>query len=537
MTGMHDFELPEISADASPDIADEASCAAWLAELPLVNVAPSQIRLLDQLRQLNRFDMAPAERLKVLEALREAVYFVQVEQVKKLASKPLPLTQVERGIFGLVVQSWQELLTGYQHCLKSVLDGKLGGQNALVCQRALDCVTAAMFDHCRVYHSFPQAYWLTLHRLYRHAEEAGAVASSVADSVKKRDVCCAEVYVRALLLMQANPNEQPQKQLIQIQSWLEHWAQHVPVRSSPPEDKSLPQLMLDASAAAGAYREFDANGRNASHWLDVGELARALKILVVRLRKGEAPASLGLGKDCAMPGVEQALVLLFRLWCEGKNGRLQMRRSASAKAQVCSTFASMHFHISGKTFRQPGPTITMTRREREEIATFGHASTRHEEAHVESGGYAIEDWLLHEESLSGLRLFRPAAANGGRYFPTQLLAMRPADARNFFIGVVCWLRTEQDEGLHLGARVIPGVPRAVAVRPTGINAQSEKFVPAFYCPPLAALGAPASLILPPGWYRPKRVLEVYSDTSEAFLLSGMIERGVDFERVAIEPAS
>jgi len=536
MTTMHDFELPEFSAEASPDFTDCAACTAWLAELPLVNVAPSQIRLLDQLAQLNRFDINPAERLKVLEALREPVYFVQSEQIKKLANKPLPFTQVERGIFGLVVQLWQELLIGYQRCLKHSLEGALEGQSALICQRALDSVAANMFDHCRTYHAFPEAYWLILHELYRHAEDARVITDSVEDSVRKLDVCCAEVYVRALLLMEANPNEQPQKQLIQIQYWLERWAQHVPVRSSPPEDKSLPPLMLDASAAAGAYREVDAEGRSPSRWLDISELARALKKLVVRLRKGETPASLGLGGDCAMPGVEQQLVQLFRFWCEGKNGRVQARRSASTKAQACSTLASIHYHISGKAFRQPGHATELTRREREEIATFGHASARHEEAFVDAGGYAIEDWQLHEESLSGLRLYRPAASSGGRYALMQLVAVRPADAKSFFIGVVRWLKTEQDEGLHLGARIIPGIPRAVAVRPTGINAQSEKFVPALYCPALVALASPASLILPPGWYRPKRVLEVYTDASESLLLSGVIERGSDFERVAIEPA-
>jgi hypothetical protein len=84
--------------------------------------------------------------------------------------------------------------------------------------------------------------------------------------------------------------------------------------------------------------------------------------------------------------------------------------------------------------------------------------------------------------------------------------------------------------------MVPGVPRAVAVRSTGINAKSEKFIPALYCPALAALGSPASLILPPGWYRPKRVVEVYGDTPEPYLLTGVIERGSDFERVAVEPA-
>jgi hypothetical protein len=537
MTTMSEFKLPEISADARPEFTDSASCAAWLAELPLVNVAPSQVRLLDQLQELNRFDLPAAERLKVLEALREPIYFVQAEQVKKLANKPLPLTQVERRIFGNVPALWQELLIGYQRCLDAPAADRRENQTALICQRGLDCIASNMFDHCRIYHAFPAAYWLALHQLYRKADESGETATPVADSVKKTNVCCAEVYVRALLFMLADPNEQMQKQLAQIQRWLERWAQHAPVRRTPPEDKSLPPLLLDFTAATGAYRETDAAGRSASAWLDISDLARTLKKCVVLLRRGESPASLGLGEDCAMPGVEQLLVLLFRLWCEGKNARAQTRRSVSAKAKACSTLVSMHFHISGsKTFRQPGHATQLTRHERDEIATFGHTSTRLEEAFVEAGGYATEDWLLQEESLSGLRIVRPIASSGGRYTHTQLIAVRPADAKNFLVGIVRWIRTDEKDDLHVGVRVIAGIPRAVAVRPTGINAQAEKFVPALYCPALAALSSPASLILPPGWYRPKRVLEVYSDSSELLLLSGVIERGSDFERVAIEPA-
>jgi hypothetical protein len=309
------------------------------------------------------------------------------------------------------------------------------------------------------------------------------------------------------------------------------------VRRTPPEDKGLPPLLLDYSAAAGAYREGDADGRSASHWPDIGELARILKKRVVLLRKGEPPASLGLGEDCAMPGVEQLLVLLFRRWCEGKNARVQTRRNMNAKAKVCSTLASMHFQISGsKMFRQPGHATELTRRERDEIATFGHTSTRLEDAYVEAGGFATEEWLLQEESLSGVRIVRPANTSGARYAHTQLIAVRPADARNFLVGSVRWLRSDEAGDLHAGVHVVPGVPKAVAVRSTGINAQLEKFVPALFCPVVPALVKQASLILPPGWYRPRRVLEVYIDAPELLLLSGVIERGSDFERVAIEPA-
>jgi hypothetical protein len=257
----------------------------------------------------------------------------------------------------------------------------------------------------------------------------------------------------------------------------------------------------------------------------------------VLLRKGESPSSLGLGEDCTMPSVEQLLVLLFRLWCEGKNARTQMRRSVNGKAKACSTMVAMHFHISGnKIFRQPGLATQLTRRERDEIATFGHTSTRFDDAFVASGGYATEDWQLLEESLSGLRIVRSIASAGGRYTHTQLIAVRPGDAKSFLIGMVRWIRTDEKDDLHVGVRVIPGIPQAVAVRPTGINAKAEKFVPALLCPALPALSSPTTLILPPGWYRTGRVLEVYGERSELMLLSGVIERGSDFERVAIEPA-
>ncbi|MBE0621003.1 MAG: hypothetical protein IH605_10455, partial [Burkholderiales bacterium] len=334
---MSEFKLPELSADAQPEFTDSATCTAWLAELPLANVAPSQVRLLEQLRSLNRFQLPAAERFKILEALREPVYFLQEQQGKKLASKPSPLTQVERGIFAQVVNLWQELLIGYQRCLAETGEDKRDGQTALLCQRGLDCLASNMFDHCRIYHAVPDAYWPALHQLFCKADASEAIGTPVADSVRKTDVSCAEVYVRALLFVLANPNEQTQKQLAQIQRWLERWAQHVPVRRTAPEDKSLPPLLLDFSAATGAYREADAGARSTSAWLDMSELARILKKCVVLLRKGESPASLGLGEDCAMPSVEQLLVLLFRLWCEGKNGRAQGRRSVAAKASVCNT--------------------------------------------------------------------------------------------------------------------------------------------------------------------------------------------------------
>ena len=51
---------------------------------------------------------------------------------------------------------------------------------------------------------------------------------------------------------------------------------------------------------------------------------------------------------------------------------------------------------------------------------------------------------------------------------------------------------------------------------------------------VAALNAPPSLVLPSGWFKPKRVIEVYVEGHVKVRLTEIIERGSDYERVAYE---
>jgi len=60
------------------------------------------------------------------------------------------------------------------------------------------------------------------------------------------------------------------------------------------------------------------------------------------------------------------------------------------------------------------------------------------------------------------------------------------------------------------------------------------FVPALSLTGVEALDAPPSLILPAGWYKPKRMIDAYVDSMARVRLIGVLERGSDFERVAYE---
>ena len=94
---------------------------------------------------------------------------------------------------------------------------------------------------------------------------------------------------------------------------------------------------------------------------------------------------------------------------------------------------------------------------------------------------------------------------------------------------------QNDAGdLFAGIRLLPGLPAATAVRPTGLNVMGAKYVQAISLTAVAALNAPPSLVLPSGWFKPKRVVEVYVEGHVRVRLIELLDRGSDYERCAYE---
>ena len=236
------------------------------------------------------------------------------------------------------------------------------------------------------------------------------------------------------------------------------------------------------------------------------------------------------------PSCEQLLVFLFRQWCQPKAARLERRPAADA-AKVSSDMQAIHYALSGKRFRDPGERRELTPKEREEMETLGRVSKREEAESKDAPGFVLEEWQLEDESAQGLRMVRRGASPGGRLSHGQLVAVRPGEAKNFMLGQVRWLMGAGNGDVSAGVRLLPGLPQAIAVRATGLNAPNEKYLPALSLSKVPALNAPASLVLPPGWYKPKRVIELMTDPPTRVALTEVLDRGMDFERLGYEAAS
>src|SRR5438046_426744 len=116
--------MPELSPSAAPEFVDAASCKAWLEHVPLANVGVAQQQLLGQLVELNRFPISAANRLAVMESLREAVNFVQIEQARRFTNRALPLAEAEAAVFRDTGALWAQMRLSYVRCLDSAASGE-----------------------------------------------------------------------------------------------------------------------------------------------------------------------------------------------------------------------------------------------------------------------------------------------------------------------------------------------------------------------------------------------------------------------------
>src|SRR5690606_11957095 len=129
-----------------PPITDVKACEAWLARAALADPRRACQELTTVLGSLEATPPRDSDYLDILERLREPIAVAQHEHTKKFATRPLPLKDFEQAAFHQVANLWIALGRAYRRLLEGVTDrpahlrGDLQGKEALLAQRALDCV-------------------------------------------------------------------------------------------------------------------------------------------------------------------------------------------------------------------------------------------------------------------------------------------------------------------------------------------------------------------------------------------------------------
>lgn len=531
-------------ADAGhhPAFLTPEQCKAWLARAPLTNPPQAQAELLRQMNLLNLQALPADQRLALLEMLRKPILMTQQEMLRRFSGRALPLAAPEQAALQATLALWQSVLVGYRHCLLAMLED--GGDAAVPIARALGTLVDSQFDTCRAgYQPLPE-HWRALHELYGTAERLGLAERAVEDPLRsgKQALPLRATYVEALLLQAASPYELPMRQLSWVSNWVRRWSEKVAVLPRPPasEAKSVPLCIDLASGDPAGYLPRAGTG---ARWLDTSGLRNSLKKRITLLDGGAEPSTLQLGSDCVQPAAGRLLKQLYRRWCKGGVARTQERQPAQGKCEVIAGVEAVHFYVSGrKQFRQPGHVSDDTlRREREEIATFGRLQkARAGEGFSEQAGYqaeewqVVEEWQIHDESAAGVHVSHPAFESRTRVGQGQLTAVRPEGAQSPLLGYLRWTMMDNGGALHAGMLILPGRPEAIAVASTGVETGGDPYRRAFLLPAIASLKTPANIIIPAGWYKGDRQLEIFTDRVRRIRLLELLDRGADFDRATYE---
>ncbi|HXF78026.1 MAG TPA: hypothetical protein VN598_04150 [Usitatibacter sp.] len=519
--------------------ADARGCKEWLGALPLTNIPQAQAQVLETLLAMNEADIAPLERVKSLELLRDKIAFLQGEQRARYFGKTLPLSANDNSAWSTGRSLLEAMEEGYRRCLEAADAGDAGlsGHAALIAQRVARYVGAQMLFHAIVFRRFDPQLWLKLHKLYSDAQANGTAEEAVKDSLEGEDgmTSMERTYAQAVLMQAAFLSEMSAPQVDFAEALLRMWARKVRVLGASPESESrVDALVVDLAKPIGARPQPRQALEPSQRVLETTALSRSIRGRIHGLQNGEDHASLGLPPQSAAVDVEHELKRLHKLWCEGAPPRPAAKASTQPTAGLVFGMPEIHFFLSqGKVFEQPDKKREMTSQEKQDIEVFGRVREQTQSKMVAQHNYTVENWPVVDEMLGAVRVQRPNTSSRGVGIG-RLAAIRIGDTAPFYLAMVSELVQETDGRIIATVTLFPGRPEPLAVRAGDVrNRATAQWVQGVRLPPLEKINIPSTLVVPSPLGARGRGIEVWEGSARECTVEELLQRGTDFDRVTV----
>lgn len=512
-----------------------------VARWPLANPAQAAS---DIYRFLDSLQESPPEGetfFRLLEHIRLPTAFVVEELAKRYLNKSLPLADLEEGLFQQVIGLWLKMARAYAKCAERDVPDDADSHSlrvANILHRCIHYTGMAIIEHQRARREYPRGLWLDLHGYYGSAEEWGLTTLAVADALDSfgRSTHCAAAYISVLLCEMAGSYSLSVREQRLVCQWAAYWAPLVSLHSTAPGDH-LPQFVIDLMQDVALRPVADCLQTDHLRRLDTTRFALQITHTRQQLRQKIPPAQLGLGESCTAGQCNRLLEKLARPWSQARAPRKFRRHATSGTTRLCTGFEEMHFFVSGKEFEQPENVRIYSRREFESLFAFRHQDdpTQTLQLRQEQLNYQVDTWEVVNQSANGFRLVR--SISGKKMVHGQLLALCPHDGERYLLAQTTWLMQEREGGLIAGIKALPGVPEGIAVRSLDhASEQAGAYHRAFLLPAIPPITSEQSLVLPQGWFKPGRLLELHTDGIWRIKLQHVLDDGPDFERVSFTVA-
>lgn len=540
----------------------------WLSTLPMADTQEAARELYQALYTLNRQDLAPTDRFKLMALYDEPVGKVVRALEGHLKSASIPLNPRGLQIVEMCRQLYLEMAYGYKCVLHDLESGtrllpRTGLKRDSV-ERALFYHGRVLLLHYQVYMPCPRGLWREIHALYRYSELNQWFGETPYTDHGRGGSSVMARYLQLVLLGICNPYQLPAGDCRRIDGYLEKWAGMArvvtDVEVADTESCFLVDLRSD-SPPAPYPKDVSVQRAEQLRLLFTEPLLRITTQFASKLREGESAVRLDLGMECLEQACGLLLERMSRAWrSPGRRQRERTRRDSACLVAVGTS--AVHFFLNGqRPFVLPSETdldlsvpldfgaapaindedgesvfidLDETTRQASSDNSQKHKDTQDKARHAGTKPhvYRVEHWQIRDESPHGLQIVSDNTESRRLSVGSLVAVQEIGEPEQWRIGAVRWLKTPKPGRLEAGIELLGsgGLPVTVGYQRAGIR----EYEPGIWLPPVQALRRPATLIVPSGIYMPQRHLSLLDNEDEApreVVALNLMERAPHFEHL------
>lgn len=557
----------EVSAWVTETRPKEAR--TWLNSLPLADDGDSARDIYQALYTLNRLEVAPQNRLELMELYQAPVATVSSVLGSQFRGLALPLAAELRQRAELIRQLNMEMAIGYKCAINDLQAARLGRSRRqswiLASERALWYLGEVLLDSYQIYMPPPPGVWREIHALYRLAEEQDRLTDAIelADEGDTRQTTIYERYRQIVLLGLCNPYQLAQTECALVSAFLQRRSEQAVVSKrlevADPAGQFLIDLSRDIPPALFPLRR-QVRPSADLRVLNTIELARVVHGLIKRLEQGEAVDALDLSPALRATAWRDLLRRMIKFWGLPPK-RQYARNKIRGHFSLCTGINALHFFGSGRNAFEPPDDHKQPELQEQDEATAksAQAHDRNSQGDKAKGAgpkpgasavpprwlaqagvatpesFPVDRWQLRDESARGLQLSREGSASVQVRIGDVLGIQSPHDAGVWRVGVVRWIKSPEVKRIDMGVERLAPTMTPAAVKPVSSGrAAVGRYTQALLLPAIPALRRPPTLLVARGVYEPNCDLHLVMSQEPARTVrpSKLLERTASFDQVA-----
>jgi cyclic-di-GMP-binding protein len=523
------FSVPPVdvnlftSAETNPNKIQEL-----IATLPKGNPGQAAKIIIEQLHSLNRQQVSSESRIMATELYRPTIAEIVIGLARQYCYQPLPLSDSALRSARAARTLYSELAYSYKHTVLAE-ENKLFGfggekQRAQHIQRAIEALGNLLLVVYHTYSTAPSGVWAEIHNLFLYGLQQSLQEIEVDIGHKISSINL--TYKRTLLLALADIHHLTSNEINWVVDYIDRFAHHAQLRPFSKPEKlvgaHLVHLASDKPPEPFNKRNESINMNTDIPVTDIMLITIKLAQLVYHqlgmLQVNEPPVNLKLPESAQDPHYQDLLAHLLKQWGKPPK-RLFNRIKKLDVVNMCLGLSTVHYYVN-RCFTVATPSA-------ETEKTKINLSFADSPIDTNGGStFHYARWMVVNESAGGMAMSKMADAQVALRVG-ELVGIRIDDSSDWNVASLRWALCSDYAPLGIGVQLLSPTAQAVMVTLPELSHSAI----ALLLPEVATLSQQATLITPPGIFKPARkfLLDEQGKTSE-ILATRLVERTASFER-------